>query len=95
MGFFTTPIGTIVVLVLLFWFRKGIKGLAKTTEVTVDTFNEASVDSLGTYSNEVAISNATVRADQMKRISELDAIVSNDEIRSALKNATNNSSSDN
>lgn len=95
MEFFTTTIGMIVVLILLFWFRKGIKGLAKTAEVTVDTFNEASVDSLGTYSNEVAISNATTRADQMSRISQLDAIVSNDEIKEALKNAKDNSSSDN
>jgi len=71
----------------LFWFKGSIKGLASTAETLVNETNGAVSDSIETYSIEVAILNSEKRAEQLGRISKLEARVTTSELRDLLNNA--------
>ena len=76
-------------LIVLWMFRKAIRGTADTLELTVNEGNRAAGDSLPTWGNEVAVLNAEQRSDQFKRISKIDHLVTNDELADLLYAAKN------
>lgn len=84
MGFATG----IVILFLLFWFKEGIKGTARTAEVAINVVNDTAEDSLRTYTSKVAVLNAQARAETAKDIGQLEAIYTNDDIENLLKTST-------
>ena len=71
---------------LLFWFRKTIFRAAELSEISVTRLLDGVDDSSGTYVAKLHIMNAKTRADLAKEISELELIVSNDDIMSMLQN---------
>ena len=77
----------IVAIILLFWFKASIKGLATTAEKVVSETNGTIDDSIQTYANEIYILNAEKRSEQMARIAKLKARVTNSEIRALIENA--------
>ena len=71
--------------ILLFVYRKLIFRSAELGEVIVTRVLDVVDDSSGTYVSKVHIMNSQLRAEQAKEISEIDLIVSNDDIMDMLK----------
>lgn len=71
--------------ILLFVYRKLIFRSAELGEVVVTRVLDVVDDSSGTYVSKVHIMNSQLRAEQAKEISEIDMIVSNDDIMNMLK----------
>ena len=71
--------------ILLFVYRKLIFRWAELGEVIVTRVLDVVDDSSGTYVSKVHIMNSQLRAEQAKEISEIDLIVSNDDIMDMLK----------
>ena len=71
--------------VLMFLYRKLIFRSAELGEVLVTRALDVVDESSATYVNKVHIMNSQLRAEQAKEISEIDLIVSNDEIMNMLK----------
>ena len=74
-----------VIGVLLFLYRKLIFRSAELGEILVTRALDVVDESSATYVNKVHIMNSQLRAEQAKEISEIDMIVSNDDIMNMLK----------
>ena len=81
----------VIAIVVAFYFKNVVKATANTLETTVNTVNLVADDSLKTYRNEVRILNAEKRADQLKKLSSFDTIVTNDDIEALLNTSTHKS----
>ena len=71
--------------VLMFLYRKLIFRSAELGEILVTRALDVVDESSATYVNKVHIMNSQLRAEQAKEISEIDMIVSNDDIMNMLK----------
>ena len=71
--------------VLMFWFRKTIFRAAELSEVTVTRILDGVDDSSGAYLTKLHLINAQTRAETFKEISELEVIVSNEDLMELLK----------
>ena len=69
----------------IFLYRKLIFRSAELGEVLVTIALDVVDESSATYFNKVHIMNSQLRAEQAKEISEIDLIVSNDDIMNMLK----------
>jgi len=81
----------ILAIIVVFYFKNAIRATANTVESVVGVTNEVADDSLHTYKNEVRILNAEKRSEQLKKLSSMDTIVSNDDIEAMLNAASETS----